>query len=81
MIVRETYRNTVEEQIVRANLAGTSIIIAEDSNAKLGSEWIENDPHSMSENGQLLANMVTRQDLMIVNNSVSVAVAQSQGPE
>ena len=33
VIVRETYRNTVEDQVVRATLAGASVIIAEDANA------------------------------------------------
>ena len=69
VVVRETYRNTVEEQVVRAQLSGCSIIVAEDSNAKLGPEWITNDPHPMSENGKLLGNMILRQNLVLVNQS------------
>ena len=69
VIVRETYRNTVEEQVVRATLAGASVIIAEDANAKLGPNWIPKDPNPMSENGKLLANMITRQELKVVNSS------------
>ena len=69
LIVREAYRNTVEEQIVRAYLSGTSVLIAEDSNAKLGPLWIKGDPHEMSDNGRLLAEMIGRQELSIINNS------------
>ena len=69
VVVREMYRNTIEEQVVRAQLSGCSIIIAEDSNAKLGPEWLPNDPHPMSENGELLANMILRQNLHLMNKS------------
>ena len=68
-VVRESYRNSIEEQVARAYLAGCSVIVAEDANAKLGPEFISGDPHPMSENGQLLASMVERQDLQIVNSS------------
>ena len=69
MIVREGYRSTIEEQVVRAYLSGTSVLIAEDANAKLGKEWITNDPHEMSENGRLLSEMIERQNLCVVNTS------------
>ena len=69
VIVRETYRNTVEEQVVRAYLSGTSVLIAEDSNAKLGPLWINGDPHPMSDNGRLLVEMIQRQELAVINNS------------
>ena len=68
-IVRETYRNTVEEQINRANLSGSMILIAEDSNAKLGADIIPGDPHPMSCNGMLLDGMIKRQNLFITNTS------------
>ena len=67
--MRETYRNTVEEQVVRAKLSGCSVIISEDSNPKLGPSWIKNDPHSISENGKLLAKTIERQGLVIINNA------------
>ena len=69
VVVRETYRNTMEEQVIRAQLSGCSIIIAEDSNAKLGPEWLADDPHPISDNGELLANMILRQNLALMNKS------------
>ena len=69
LLVREKYRNTLEEQVERAYLNGSMVLVAEDANAKLGPDWIKNDPHSISENGLLLADMITRQNLSIVNMS------------
>ena len=69
VVVREKYRNTVEEQTERAHLAGCSIIIAEDANAKLGANIIPNAPNSISDNGKLLHAMIQRQQLSIINNS------------
>ena len=69
LIVRENYRNTVEAQVECAYLAGCMVLIAEDANAKLGPELIANDPHTMSENGKLLASTIQRQNLFVVNNS------------
>ena len=68
-VVREAYRNTVEEQVMRAYLSGCSVLIAEDSNAKLGPQWIKDDPHPMSDNGRLLSSMILRQGLTIINKS------------
>ncbi len=68
-VVRETYRNDVEAQVVRAHLAGCMALVAEDANAKLGNEWIKDDPHEISDNGKLLSGMISRQNLVIVNNS------------
>ena len=66
-VVRERYRNSIEEQVSRAYLSGCMVIIAEDANAKLGPKMIPNDPHPMSENGKLLAGMINRQSLVIIN--------------
>ena len=68
-LVREKYRSTVEEQVARSYLAGCMILVAEDSNAKLGPTIIMDDPNPMSENGKLLAGMISRQGLNIINKS------------
>ena len=68
-VVREKYRSTIEEQVVRAYLVGCEVLIAEDANAKLGPQVIPGDPHTTSENGKLLLNMINRQNLSIVNAS------------
>ena len=67
--VREKYRTTIEEQIIRGHLAGCEVIVAEDANAKLGPDILPGDPHPMSENGKLLEGMIRRQNMVIVNKS------------
>ena len=44
-------------------------MIAEDANAKLGQDLIVGDPHTISDNGKLLAEMIDRKNLFIVNSS------------
>ena len=68
-VIREKYRTTIEEQIIRSYLAGCEVIVAEDANAKLGPDTIPNDPHITSENGKLLNGMIRRQNLTLVNAS------------
>ena len=43
------------------------IIIQMDANAKIGTEFIENDPHKISRNGEIFVNIVERNNLIIGN--------------
>ena len=58
----------LEEEVVKAELAGKSIIIELDANAKLGPDFIPGDKHQQSENGRLLANIIERHGLIIGNS-------------
>ena len=40
-----------------------------DANAKLGNKVIKGDPHEMSANGQILFDIIKRQNLFLVNSS------------
>ena len=40
-----------------------------DSNAKLGCDFIPNDPNLMSPNGQFLSEVIIRNDLIVCNGS------------
>ena len=71
---REPFFNAPEEEIVKAELAGKSIIIEADFNSKLGREYIPNDPHIQDKNGQLLAGIIQRQ-----NHTVANGLAQCEG--
>jgi hypothetical protein len=42
-------------------------VIQLDANAKLGSDIIQNDPHKITENGEILLDIMTRQNLSVVN--------------
>ena len=58
----------LEEEIVKAELEGKSILIELDANSKLGKDLIPGDLHTQSENGKLLAGIITRHSLVIGNS-------------
>ena len=45
------------------------MIIEMDANAKLGTKFIPGDPHEMTPNGELLAAIVERHNLIVANGS------------
>ena len=57
----------LEAEVVKAKDLGRKIIIQMDANAKLGSKIIKGCPHNISNNGQLLKDLVERQDLVVAN--------------
>ena len=57
----------LETEINRAEMAGTEIIIAFDANAKLGKSYVEKDPHKISPNGKILAEVLKRHALIVAN--------------
>ena len=68
-VKRMSFFIALEAEIVKAELAGTSIVIEMDANAKLGRQYIPNDTHGMSPNGRLLANILERHALIVANGS------------
>ena len=59
----------LEEEINKAELEGKSVYIEVDANSKLGPERIPNDKHPMSKNGKILASIIDRHVLFVVNSS------------
>ena len=68
---REPFFQSLEEEVVKAELAGKSVFIEADFNSKLGKEFIPKDPHQQDKNGQLLAGIIKRQNLTVANGLVS----------
>ena len=66
---RVTFFQKLEEEIVKAAIAGKSVIIEMDANAKLGKKHIPDDPHEITPNGKLLEGIIERQNLFVVNGS------------
>ena len=66
-IQREPFFHALEEEIVKAEIEGKSIIIEAEFNSKLGKEFIPNDPHPQDKNGKLLADIIKRQKLTVAN--------------
>ena len=67
---REPFFQALEEEIIKADLEGKSVIIEADFNSKLGNEIIPNDPHSQDKNGKILADIIRRQNLCVANSLV-----------
>ena len=59
----------LEEEINKAEMLGKSIIIEMDANSKLGPGLIKSDPHPQSSNGFLLANIISRHSLVVLNGN------------
>ena len=57
----------LEQEIIKAEMEGASIMIEMDSNSKLGKEFISADPHSQSPNGRVLADIIVRHGLIVAN--------------
>ena len=60
----------LEEEIIKAELDGKSIIIEMDSNSNLGPELIPNDPHRQSTNGKILSGILQRNGIVVANGNV-----------
>ena len=67
---RAPFFQGLEQEIIKAELAGKSLIIEADFNSKLGKEFVPNDPHEQSPNGTTLANIIKRQNLVVLNGHV-----------
>ena len=57
----------LEEEVAKAEIAGKSVIIGFDANSKLGPKWIKQDPHSESQNGNILGGIIQRYALIVAN--------------
>ena len=60
--------NQIEEEVIQAKDDGCYILIQMDANAKVGNEVIKGDPHKISNNGKIMHDIVTRQNLQIANS-------------
>ena len=59
--------SALEEEIAAAELEGKEVVITMDANSKLGSKYIEGDPHPMSDNGKILESIIQRHALIVAN--------------
>ena len=66
---RRPFFVALETEVEKANLAGKSVIIELDANAKLGKKYIPGDPYEISPNGTILAAIVERQGIVVGNGT------------
>ena len=64
---RKSFFNQLDLEIKKSKLSGALTCIEMDSNAKLGPTIIPSDPKQQSENGKLLANILSDNNLIVVN--------------
>ena len=57
----------LESEVAKAEFAGKSVIISMDANSKLGPHYVQGDPHPQSKNGKLLADILDRHALIVLN--------------
>ena len=60
----------LEEEVVKAQNQGKSIIMELDANCKLGPQYIPNDPKQMSANGKIMAGIIERHALCVANGII-----------
>ena len=59
----------LEVEILNAKLHSKAVYIQMDANSKLGPDFIKGDPHPQSENGKILAGIIKRNALIVMNSS------------
>ena len=64
--IRDFY-DSISVQVERANLAGDSVFLVGDFNAKLGTEIIRDEIHQMSNNGACLNDIMEKYSLAVLN--------------
>ena len=65
---RMPFFQKLEEEIVKAQSNLKPVFIQMDANSKLGPEMIAGDPHTQSENGKILAGIISRNALVVINS-------------
>ena len=66
---RKAFYEDLSVEIERCLLSGDSLLLASDFSAKLGSEIINCDTHTMSRNGKLLYDLIQKYNLYLLNSS------------
>ena len=67
-VITEFYAR-LDQEIQTAKMLGFLVFIEMDANAKLGTEFIQNDPHDISANGTVLRSIILRNNLVVCNGT------------
>jgi hypothetical protein len=67
--IRLAFWQSLEQEIVAAKNLNCMVLVQMDANAKIGEHVIPGDPNEISDNGRLLLDLVTRENLVLVNSS------------
>ena len=58
----------LEKQVISAKVDNCCVLVQIDANAKLGKDVIPGDPQDRSANGQILLDLIRRQNLCVLNS-------------
>ena len=65
---RTPFFNALEEEVIKAKSSQKAVLIQMDANSKLGPNIVKGDPHAQSNNGKILAGILERNDLIVINS-------------
>ena len=65
---RIPFFKALEEEIIKAKSNEKAVYIQMDANCKLGPNIIKGDPHAQSDNGKILAGILERNELYVINS-------------
>ena len=64
---RMPFFEKLEEEVIKAKINDKAVMIQMDANSKLGPHVIKGDPHSQSDNGKILNDIIERNALVVIN--------------
>ena len=64
---RLPFFSALEEEILKAHMDSKPVFVQLDANSKLGTTYIANDPKPQSPNGKVLAGIIERNALVVIN--------------
>ena len=65
--LKAPFFSALDQEISKAQSDNKSVFVAMDTNCKLGKEYIPRDPHKISKNGEILADIVERNALVVAH--------------
>ena len=68
VIKLNTFWEAIEHEIISAKREHCLVILELDANAKVGKDFIKDDPHPISKNGKIMIDLVQRQGFHIANS-------------
>ena len=69
MVNRISFWQALNQEVRASKIDDCLPVIQLDANAKLGKNFLREDPNDISENGRLLLGLVERENLMVLNAS------------
>ena len=60
----------LDQEVLKSQIEGKSVFVSFDANSKLGPQYIPKDPHPMSKNGEILAEIIRKNALIVANGLI-----------